>query len=113
MRVVMSLVAFVFSLISIFAGVAKWADVKAHTTYKKYDAVMIVKEKSSPKGFSVVLVDEKGKEYKYEKNWCENHDDYAVGSKHNIKIDVELYKKTKNGYVETSITEKFELNCNE
>lgn len=113
MRVVMSLVVFVFTLISVFAGVAKMIDVQAHTTYHKYETTMVVKEKSAPKGFAVVLVDENGREYKYEQNWCENHEIYAVGTKHNIKIEAELYKKTKNGYVKAELTEKFNLNCNE
>lgn len=111
MRVVFSLVSFVFALISIFSGVAKFYDVKSNTTYQIVPKVMTVKEKTNPKRFSVIMHDADGKEYHYEKSWCNNHNDYFVGSKHTINVKVETYIKNKAGYKEKEVTEFFEVDC--
>ncbi len=111
MRVVFGLVSFVFALISVFAGIAKWNDIKVNTTYETVSKILTVKEKTSPKGFSVKLTDNDGKEYFYEQNWCNNHNFYNVGSKHTVKFELEIYKKNTVGYSQVEVIEKFKLDC--
>lgn len=109
--VIISLLTMIFASISIFAAIAHFADVKKHTMYFEYSKVLTVEKKTEPKGFSVIMVDEHGEKYQYSLNWCHNHTDFEVGTKHNILIKEKIYIKNSDGHNEVEKTKSYKVIC--
>lgn len=110
MKVVSSILVMIFTFLMSLTGLALILQ-KENKIVIEEEKILVVKVMEEPRGFKVIFNDENGKEYLFEKQWCENYKQYMVGSKHKINLTKTIYTQVISGRTIIREEEEFIIKC--
>lgn len=111
MQIPVAIILMVFSMMIIFSSISSMMIRNNNTTVVKEKVPMVVMEMKEPRNFEVTLVDINGNKFKFEKQWCENFNNYYLGSVHIVEVETLIFEINNSGYKKREVIQKFELPC--